>query len=107
MSLSTPIWDTARTTTDLNIIRKYPNRFTWGKVIKITDVGPYTIVEFTALKEGKAPVSEFQVYVDEKDTSTGADTFDEALLLAISIRHLGKGTYASHMAVAAGKILGI
>jgi hypothetical protein len=99
------------TTTDLDIIRKYPNRFTWGKVTKITDVGPYTIVEFTALKKsvlmkGRAPI-EFHIYVDEKDTSTGAMNFDEALLLAISIRHLGKGTYASHMAVAAVKILGI
>jgi hypothetical protein len=38
----------SNTTTDLEILRKEPQRFTWGKIDEIIDVGEYTIVKYAS-----------------------------------------------------------
>lgn len=91
------------TTTDLEIIRKSPRRFTWGKIDKIHDIGPYTIVEYTD-KSTKCPT--FHVYVDGKCTGTSTTTFDGALLIAIGRKNL-EANEARWMSIAAGKLLGV
>ena len=90
------------TTTDLDIIRKYPNRFTWGKVKQIHDVGPYTVVHHQA--EGVE--SNYHVYVDGRDCSVGSSSLGGALILAIAYKNLESNT-ANWMARAAAKLLGV
>jgi hypothetical protein len=90
-------------TTDLNVIRERPNRFCWGKVTKIHDIGRYTLVEYMDNDGNIEPV--FHVYVDGADCSSGAESFDKGLILAIAIGNLGHGSSAHAMANAACKVL--
>lgn len=68
-------------TTELSVIRERPNRFTWGRVAKFHDVGPYTLVEFIPDRLAGAPgqAPEFHVYVDGYDTCRSTATLDGAL----------------------------
>jgi hypothetical protein len=92
-----------KTTTDLNVIRNNPRRFTWGQVAKIHDIGPYTIVEF--VRHDSTEVC-FHLYVDGKDECSSCSTLDGALVLAIARKHL-EANEARFMAMAATKLLGI
>lgn len=91
------------TTTDLEIIRNHPRRFTWGKIVKIHNIGPYTIVEYTD-KSTKA--YHFHIYVDGKCTGTSTLTLDGALLSAIGRSNL-EVNEARWMAMAAAKLLNV
>jgi hypothetical protein len=94
-------------TTDLNVIRNNPKRFTWGKIAKIHDVGRYTIVEY----EGNMPEDKdrpcYHVYVDEKDVNNGAETLEGALIIAIAKGTKMEINESTHMAKAACKLLGV
>lgn len=95
-------------TTDLDIIREQPSRFTWGRVEKIHDIGRYTIVEhmdYPAANANRDSERAFHVYVDGKSTSCGAGTIESALLLAVAHGHLERNT-ARYAAMFAGQILG-
>lgn len=94
--------DTQWRTTDLEVIRQFPNRFTWGKVIKIHNIGPYTFVEHV----DSAGKIHFSVYVDGKSTNTSTYTLDGALIVAIGRKNLecNEGRW---MAQAAAKLLGV
>jgi hypothetical protein len=91
-------------TTDLEVLRKYPHRFTWGHIIQIHVLKRYTIVEFVQ-PHPESELTRFHVYVDERDTNRGAETFESALLLAIAIGQLGPTGHADEMARAAQKLL--
>lgn len=91
-----------KTTTDLETIRRRPNNFTWGKVKEIYDVGPlnpdcvtrfYSIVETYPREEKGEVQGAFHVYVDGNDMSTSANSFEEALVLAVACRLHG-GTFS-------------
>jgi hypothetical protein len=73
-------------TTDLDTIKKDRSRFQWGRILNIHEIGSLTIVEF--LPSITSPV-EFHLYVDGKDTSSGAKTLDGTLLLGIAAKRLG------------------
>lgn len=95
------------TTTDLETVRKSPRKFSWGEVVAVHDVGWYTIVEYKcgtvdSINYGRKA---FHVYVSGKDTHRSTLTLDEALLLAVAVRN--SGSSADHMAIAAGRVLGL
>lgn len=96
------------TTTDLSIIRKRPGRFTWGKIIRIHDIGPYTIVEYTRKAISNPALNEVRhhAYVDGEDTCNSAFSLDGALLIALGRKHceVNEGRF---MAMAAAKLFGI
>ncbi len=89
-------------TTDLEVIRNRPRAFTWGTVLKVHDIGPYTIVEFQHREEGVA----FHVYVDGKDTSNSTSTLESGLIYAIARKNL-EVNEARWMAIGARKLLGL
>ena len=89
----------SNTTTDLEILRKEPQRFTWGKIDEIIDVGEYTIVKYAS---GTLKETFFSVYVNGKSTSTSTRSLDGALLYAIAHR-----ANAPHRAEALGRIVNL
>jgi hypothetical protein len=92
-------------TTDLNLLRKTPNHFTWGHIRAIHDIGPYTIIEYTSAGSG---IRQFHVYVDGKDTSTATLSLEGALVEAIARKSLADNpNTARYMAIGACKLLGI
>jgi hypothetical protein len=97
-------------TTELTVLRKFPSAFTWGRIVAFHDLGPYTIAGFHPIsytgesKTKHLDVTEYHVWVDGKDTCTGAKSLEEAILLGIGIRNLGANS-GPHMARAAFKIL--
>jgi hypothetical protein len=90
------------TTTDLTVIRKTPNLFTWGKVVSIHDLGPYTFLEYTD-RDGD---TNFHVYVEGKSMSSSTSTLEGAMILAIAKKNLALNE-DHHMAMAAMKVLGV
>ena len=96
-------------TADLKIIRERPSLFVWGKIVKIHDVGRYTIVEhddYPATNANRESERSFYVYVNGKDTHTSAPTMEQALLHAIAEAFAGHSA-AHHAAFYAGKVLGV
>lgn len=93
-------------TTDLNILRKSPSRFTWGEILEIHDLynGKYSIIEY--FPNEKPTERHFHVYVDGKDVCSGSESFEGATVLAFAKGHL-EVNMARYMAMAAIKLLGI
>ncbi len=89
-------------TTELNKLKK-GQKFTWGKVIKIHEIGEYAIVEFIEtpdepdkVDENYKPVISFFAYVPATMTTgendhTGYDSMDAALAACIAFKYEGYG----------------
>ncbi len=98
-------------TTKLEVIRKTPSRFTWGKIVKIHDVGRYTIVESDEEKlrgkaMPKATERSFHCYVDGACLGRSAPTLEGALVLCMAHGLLGSLNQSTdYMAQAALKLL--
>lgn len=101
-------------TTKLEIIRKTPSRFTWGEIVKICDIGRYTIIEAKKDKSLKprrgetAPKEEersFHCYVDGECLGRSVDTLEGALVLCMAFGLLGSSQATDYMAQAALKLL--
>ena len=92
-------------TTDLKIVRERPASFSWGRVLKITDISVYTIVAYQPPEDSTRTL--FHVYVDGDDTSNSCETIETALLYGMAVKNLGDGNEAGSMARAAAKILGL
>lgn len=69
----------------------------------ILNNGKYTLVEYESSSD---LLVSFHIYVDGKDTSSGAYSFEGAVLVAFAKAHLELNT-DRYMAQAAAKILGI
>jgi hypothetical protein len=104
------------TTNDLQILRTEPHRFTWGRIIKIHDIGDsYAIVEyepdgFRLYDTGVSPARLFSVYLNGKSLSYDSKTFNGALIVAIAANEGGReknSQYLLNMADAAMKVLGV
>lgn len=103
-------------TTDLTILRTAPHRYTWGKVIKVHDVGSYSIVEYEP--DGFAiygtsighQARMFAIYVNGEHLAYSSKTFDGALVVVIAAARGGRennSQYLLNMADAAMKVLGV
>lgn len=98
-----------KTTTDLDVIRKTPSRFTWGKVTNIHDIGRYTLVEYVDMKKGSSiyTITLYHTYVDGKSTHTSHTSLESGLVYAMAIGAIENVNDARHMARAACKVLDI
>lgn len=95
------------TTTDLETIRTRPNRFTWGRVITIHDIGRYTLVEYVSQSHDKPSVVYFHSYVDGKSTHSSQTSLESGLICAIAAGSIDDANEPCHMARAACKVLDI
>ncbi len=97
-------------TTDLQLLRK-GHKFTWGIIVGIHDLGPYTFVEYEAeiLSAGRTGEFEnkstFSVYRDGKSTNCSYGSIEEAMLGAVASRL--EPNEARWMAFAASKVMGL
>jgi hypothetical protein len=90
-------------TTDLKILRKHPNYFTWGAITEFYDFGPYTICKF------KRPSDEdcsYHIWVNGKDLHISYGTLDQAIIAAVAHNNLEENE-ARWMTIASCKLLGI
>jgi hypothetical protein len=93
-------------TTDLAVIRKHPEHFTWGPVLEIIDFRRYTIVRYDSTPSGPTRDFIFHVYVDGRDTSHGTHHFEEAVLIALAFG-VSRTDASRYAAIAARKVLGL
>ena len=88
-------------TTDLEVIRRYPRRFTWGPVTAMHDVGRYSLLEFEDAEGRRA----WHVYVDGKDTHRSGSTLESAMLTAIAFSKFENKNVADERARCAAVLL--
>lgn len=67
------------------------NKFTWGKVLRVHEIGEYKIVEYdeyenTVTKELTGDIR-FHAFLGERDLSRCSHTLDEALIQAIASKY--------------------
>jgi hypothetical protein len=96
-------------TTDLEQLRNGAS-YTWGSLIKIHDIGRYSIVEYKPRKIGISDrIQEvgFGCYVDGEKLSTSSNTLEGALILCIAQGSIKETNEARHMAYAAYKVLSL
>lgn len=79
----------------------YGERFHWGPVDEIHQIGPYTIVEYRQDRSNFIPSQQdghgqtlFHVYVDGKDAHVSATSLDLALVSALVYRNDGPASRA-------------
>ena len=80
------MYQLAEPTTDLDAIRN-GNAFTWGKVVRVHEIGRYAIVEYLERKMNSRELSGhtlFHVYIDGKDRSRSCSSMEGAIVTAIS-----------------------
>lgn len=71
-------------------------RFTWGRIVAEYEIGPYYIVAYHPTlpsNKGKGvdeTVTHHHLWIDGKDTHTGAVTLEGAMILAVATRTLGR-----------------
>ena len=95
-------------TLNLSVIRKYPERFSWGTIVAIHEMGPYVLVESDdTFNRGPSVVTErhYHCYVNGTNIGRSAISLDEALILCVAFNRLGEGTISDFMAKAALKLL--
>lgn len=69
----------------LNRIKSGQEKFTWGEVIKIHEVGDYSIVEY---RRDNGEIC-FHGYVGKTDTNMSWNTLDQALAGCIAYKYEG------------------
>lgn len=95
-------------TTNLAIIRKDPDRFIWGALVCIHEIGRYTIVASDDMfNRGPNVVTErkYHCYVDGDTIQRAASNIDEAMVICLAHGRLDGGQEADSMAKAALKLL--
>ncbi len=94
------------TTTDLDVVRKRASKFTWGEVVKIHDIGRYTIIEYISRDLGDGKHLTFHIYVDGESLSVGTSSLEEALVYGVAYHFADNDpNRARHAAWAAMKVL--
>lgn len=92
-----------------------PEKFPWGQIIEEWEIGPYRIAKYHPYKTPRVGLphlpraaetdrTEYHIWVDGKDTHTGALTLEGALLLAIATKSLGSHPEGMSMIARALKI---
>lgn len=89
-------------TTNLTELRKDKSNFTWGKLIKLHEIGDYTIGEYhPRITKGcelthkiNYDEKEYHCWINDEDINISADTLDNALILAIAYKHDGCNSHA-------------
>lgn len=76
--------------------------FAWGPIVKVHEISGFEIVEYhpqifdgsTGTGKYNYKETRFHPYIDGKDTSTGHDSLDAALIYAIAQKYDGRNTKA-------------
>jgi hypothetical protein len=77
------------TTTDLAKLKASRSaRFTWGRVIKIHEIGFISLVEFRANSDA---VIRFHVYQNGIDTCVSASSLEEGVIVSLAYAHKDPG----------------
>jgi len=97
--------DGRQTTTDLDKLRAGHDPFTWGVLLELEDIGPYTIGAFHPWKSrgvtidvGKADKRiSYHIWVDGHDISRSMDSLEGALAVAMAHKHDNINSQAGEM----------
>jgi len=86
-------------TTDLHLLKKGSTfGFTWGKLIKIHEIGPYAIGEYVHWENSELEETHdeksYHIWVDGKDTCRGASSLESAIVQAIAYKFDGNNSQA-------------
>jgi hypothetical protein len=82
-------------TSNLKDLRGKPERYVWGKIVKIHDIGEYSIIEsINTFGEQPTMETEYHPYINEKNCMHGFTSMDAALAHAIAYKHDGCNTRA-------------
>jgi len=90
-------------TTNLGEVRD-GKQFTWGEMVKIHDLGPYTIgehhpwvTEGCTVKTGIPDMNRmsYHIWIDGKNMGCSAESIEGAIVLAIAIKYDGINTRAA------------
>jgi len=79
-------------TTNLAAI-KNGEEFTWGEVVKIHEIGIYSVVEYKSQFHKK---NIFHPYAGERDLHHGCYSLEEAIVTAIAINKDGANSQAAY-----------
>jgi hypothetical protein len=83
-------------TTDLDIIRKRPKLFTWGKILGFYDIEEYTIAKYQEIYNGEKRDILYHIWICGKDTSQSSQTLEGALIYAFSRKFDGLNSQAGY-----------
>lgn len=72
-------------TSKLDVIRHSPDLYTWGNIIKIHNIGDYSIVEYEGEDDGGG--LSFAPYTNGKDLKISFATLEKALIYTIAYKH--------------------
>jgi len=82
-------------TTDLKILKKYPHKFTWGRIIYIHEIGSYSIAEYEEIMNRKSTGKIlYHIWVDGRDDSESCESLEAALATAIAHKFDGPNSQA-------------
>jgi hypothetical protein len=90
-------------TTNLKEIRNGTD-FTWGEMVKIHELGPYTIGEYhpwetegCVVRVGVASINRtsYHIWIDGKSMGCSAESLEGAIVLAIALKYDGLNTRAA------------
>lgn len=96
-------------TTELRVLRKHPNQYTWGSIINIIDLDRYTFVLYRERKLNSDEITDnrlYTVYVDGIDRGLGAKSLEEAMILGIAATN-PDNHQPHHAAMYACRLLGV
>lgn len=90
-------------TTDLKALKQHA-RFTWGRIIKIEEIGPYAIASYHPRKVDGCVVThainekeiQYHAWVDGKDCSESFESLEAALAGCIAYKIEGCNHHADH-----------
>lgn len=78
-------------TTDLDKLKK-GDKFVWGKLLEILEIGEYSIVKYSRRQEKTIAYSS---YINGKRTSCSWNSLDDALASCIAEKYEGTNSHAS------------
>ena len=62
-------------------------KFPWGRITDRYVIGPYEIAEYVSKDDQK---TYYHVWVDGKDTNESTYTLEQAMVLAVAVKTMGK-----------------
>jgi hypothetical protein len=93
-------------TTDLKKLKQgNGHNFVWGYVLRIHEIGEYTIVEYHPWKRNGSSILtgemdpneiEYSCYLNSKSIGVSAQNMDEALVICIAYKHDGANSQAAY-----------
>lgn len=78
------------------------HKYTWGKLVKIHEIGEYKVVEYFSYKyennhrtDGYEETASFHPYINDQDTNNSYESLDAALVGVIAYKQDGPNSQAA------------